>query len=140
MLDVFDVYIDKKKRVWLVDFGLYDTSHTVDRSESAAPSGSGLQSFIQYADPLLFSYAELEQIYRVAMYSKEHSSSPAVTAFPIFRVVESKSGVMLSDAGTYRAPIDVFASEGFSGFMSVIAGAQGQTERSDASSDDDREA
>ena len=43
-IDVFDVYIDNNKRVWVVDINAYNSD-------------------IMVTDPLLFSYPELEDIY-----------------------------------------------------------------------------
>jgi len=117
---------------------------------------SKLLSFVHFTDPLLFTYAELESIYSKFCELKTNVDSSGNSSgslegpyappqrqeqqhaleFPVLKVVESKSEVMLSDAGTYKVPLDVYASNDFqSSFMDILASA-GQEEGDSSSGDE----
>jgi hypothetical protein len=158
-VDSFDVYLDQKDRVWLVDVGIYDVQFLHGRAGPSSGSSSGsmvpsppaegvekskLQAFVHYTDPLLFSYAELESVFEnVTAHQQQQRlgvSSDKFFDFPVLKVVESKGDVMLSDAGTYRVPVDVYASNDFqSSFMDVLANASAAQQGMDGSSSSEDE-
>ena len=86
---VFDCYIDKDQRVWIIDFNLWGTR----------------------TDSLLFSWEELETMKMDinAQYDNENSPSEEIidtTKSPEIRVVDEENEVHHDPLASYRAPID----------------------------------
>lgn len=89
---VFDVYIDKQDRVWLLDFNVW-----------------GKQT-----DPLLFSWDELSSI--ASLESEEQDDSSLENRRPVIRVVETANQIHQDPLASYRAPIDAVDLASMSGF------------------------
>ena len=92
-VDVLDLYIDKKNRVWILDFDVFSSC----------------------TDALLFSWEELDgHVEHAAMSCESQEQRPRnegdqvpVAGEPIMRVVENPSEVFPSPAGAHRGPVDV---------------------------------
>ena len=89
---VFDVYIDKQDRVWLLDFNVW-----------------GKQT-----DPLLFSWDELSSI--ASLEAEEHDALTHDNRRPEIRVVETVNQIHQDPLASYRAPIDAVDLASMSGF------------------------
>ena len=116
---VFDVYVDKKQRVWLIDINVW-ASRT---------------------DTLLFDWTELTQL-------ANHSNSNMLEKLPWMRVVETANLVRADPLASYRAPIDTLhvaskagGSDGelgiFRDFMSLCQRPSRPTGGSSSSDEDD---
>ena len=83
---VFDVYVDKKRRVWLLDLNVW-ASRT---------------------DALLFDWPELTQMATAAAAAAADSSATSnnLLDLPIVRVVETDKQVRPDPLASYKAPID----------------------------------
>jgi len=77
---VFDVYVDQKRRVWLIDINVW-ASRT---------------------DALLFDWAELTQLADNNNNNNNHSND----LLPVMRVVETSKQVRADPLASYKAPID----------------------------------
>ena len=94
---VFDVYVDKNDRVWLIDFNLYHTR----------------------TDALLFTWEEIQSI-------ASSLASLGEESMPKMRIVENENEVHYDPLASYRAPIDTvdlasdqFGSQSFQEFMKL---------------------
>jgi hypothetical protein len=76
---VFDVYVDQKDRVWILDFNCW--SHTTD--------------------PLLFEWRELVSMTSLTVDQDDTEEEP-----PQMRIVETEQQVRHDPLSSYRAPID----------------------------------
>lgn len=83
---VFDCYIDKDHRVWIIDFNVWGTR----------------------TDSLLFTWEELEKMRNGIMDSVDESVNDIIdtTKNPEIRIVDWKNEVHHDPLASYRAPID----------------------------------
>lgn len=111
---VFDVYVDKKHRVYLVDINVFGA----------------------VTDPLLFTWEELEGLRRTRQEEEDE-----VEEIVDFRIIESKQGIRANPLSGYRAPTDLVdhlaGGEGFEAFMEQVK--RDNAAAGDASSDEDDE-
>lgn len=99
--DVMDIYVDKKQRVWLLDFGVFGSS----------------------TDPLLFSWDELFEL--------EPHLNPPVDTTCDFRVILGPSDVFPHTAGASRGPIDLTTVRDPVALMMKLTQSQQQENSSD---------
>ena len=113
LADVMDIYIDKSKRVWIIDFNIF-----------GHPTNS-----------LLFTWEELTQ-----SISKSENIDSDVNISSILRVVESSVDTLSSDTGMSRGPVETteLAFRDFSEFMKVCK-AQNKRHDDDSSIDSNEE-
>ena len=117
--DSVDLYVDKRRRVWIVDFN----------------------PFGEPSSPLLFDWDELLAVYErtaassatttiptsasttvEAWTSTARSATAATTAAHVefdFRIIERKEDALPSPAGASRGPIDVTLAPDFHKFMDI---------------------
>ena len=89
---VFDVYIDKQERVWLLDINVWGSQ----------------------TDALLFSWDDLVSI--ASQETDEHDDSSQENRRPEMRIVETANEIHHDPLASYRAPIDTVDLASMSGF------------------------
>ncbi len=121
---VFDVYIDKNDRVWLIDFNIW-----ADRT-----------------DTLLFSWEEIINITNKVMTNsnsndKNDNDIGKENVYPEIRVVMEDNQVKCDPLSSYRVPIDTvdLASEQFDthSFQEFMAMCQPPSAQSDSEESED---
>jgi len=117
--DALDLYIDRKERVWIIDFN---------------PFGEPTNS-------LLFDWSELVsnsiEFFDKIEVERDDEMDPELDGF--FRVVTSNENTLPDASGSYRGPIDVHLSQDFSQFMDICKKQQQQNETANNSDADDFE-
>ena len=120
---VFDVYIDKNDRVWLIDFNIW-----ADRT-----------------DTLLFSWEEIINITNKVMTNsnsndKNDNDIGKENVYPEIRVVMEDNQVKCDPLSSYRVPIDTvdlaseqFGTHSFQEFMAMCQPPSAQSEDSEDS-------
>lgn len=115
---VFDVYVDKRHRVFLLDINVFGA----------------------VTDPLLFSWEELEQL-RAAKKQEQEQEEQEVEEVVDFRVVESKQGIRANPLSGYRAPTDLVdhlaGGAGFEAFLEQVQRDNAANDDNSSSSDDE---
>jgi hypothetical protein len=118
---VFDVYIDKNHRVWLIDFNVW----------------------AERTDTLLFKWDEILTVDETK-YSAEidpEGNCNVENAYPELRVVMNENEVLYDPLASYRAPIDTvnLASEtmGAHSFQDFMAMCQRPSAMNDSSDEED---
>lgn len=95
---VFDVYVDKHDRVWLIDFNLWSTR----------------------TDALMFTWEELIQLSETQQANEKND-----VGLPEMRIVRNENDVRFDPLASYRAPIDTVAlatdQEGLQSFDDFMA-------------------
>eukprot|EP01036_Dinobryon_divergens_P023655 gene23656-32027_t len=92
---VLDVYIDKRNRIWIIDFNVFG----------------------EPTSPLLFEWTEL-----LPLAENAQNVEDTITAIDLedrFRVIESEADVLSSVSATSRGPIDVHMASEFADFMRI---------------------
>jgi len=99
---VFDVYVDKRHRVFLLDMNVFGA----------------------VTEPLLFSWDELEQLRAARHKQQQDGEQDEVEEVVDFRVVESKQGIRANPLSGYRAPTDLVdhlaGGAGFEAFLEQV--------------------
>lgn len=104
-----DVYIDRKKRVWIVDFNPF-----------GEPSSALL---FEWAELLLLSPANTDLIdagscaEEILTEPKDHPHNTEIDFE--FRIINHQRETFSSTSGTYRGPIDVTLAPDFYKFMEI---------------------
>jgi hypothetical protein len=120
--DVVDLYVDKKKRVWILDFDTFASS----------------------TDPLLFSWEELLEQETppqgaaddAAAAGGQEEERDVIDCNVQFRVIQGPGDVFPHTAGTSRGPIDVTAVSDPVALMMKLTQSQQQDSSSHISSDE----
>mmetsp|Transcript_3511 Transcript_3511/g.4844 ORF Transcript_3511/g.4844 Transcript_3511/m.4844 type:complete len:139 (+) Transcript_3511:738-1154(+) len=112
-IDALDLYIDRKQRVWIIDFN---------------PFGDPTNA-------LLFEWSELialsnNELKRVDDEAGEGSDEGELDEF--FRVVASDQDTLPDASGSYRGPIDVHLSQDFPKFMDICKQQQNDSANDEA--------
>ncbi|DBA00619.1 TPA: hypothetical protein N0F65_007748 [Lagenidium giganteum] len=114
---IFDVYVDKQHRVYLVDINVFG----------------------DVTDPLLFTWEELLELQAEARRKDADDDDEQVVDF---RIVESQQALQANPLSCYRAPVDfvdhLANGAGFDGFLDQVRRDNAAAD-SDSDSDDDTE-
>uniref|UniRef100_A0A7S0KZT8 Cell division cycle protein 123 n=1 Tax=Asterionellopsis glacialis TaxID=33640 RepID=A0A7S0KZT8_9STRA len=98
----FDVYIDKKDRVWLLDFNVWGK-----QTDSLLYDWHELGRFAKNLDEELASQLEIDALDLKHGIEDENDNFVAIQSdFPEFRVVETENEIRQDPLASYRAPID----------------------------------
>lgn len=113
---IFDVYVDKKHRVFLVDINVFG----------------------DVTDPLLFSWDELEQLRAEGVDCRRQDEDDLPPQVVDFRIVESKQGIHANPLSGYRAPTDLVDHlAGGAGFEAFLEQVKRDNAAQDSDSDSD---
>lgn len=113
---VFDVYVDKRHRVFLLDVNVFGA----------------------VTDPLLFSWDELEHLRAARRQQQQDGEQDEHEEVVDFRVVESKQGIRANPLSGYRAPTDLVDHlAGGAGFEAFLEQVQRDNVALDSSDDDE---
>ena len=129
--DALDVYIDKKNRIWIIDFNVF--------GEPTNPLLFEWSELFSYKTRIESHAADIETVFdiineKTSPVSAEENANchDGDCDDDFFRIVESESEVLPSVAATSRGPIDVHMASDFSNFMNICKKQQ-------ASSDDEND-
>jgi hypothetical protein len=135
-----DIYIDRNKRIWIVDFGpfgnptsplMFDWEELTAADNNYVSAAGGGNCVSASSITTTGAHVDEDGTCSDPLSTSNSGNQQTVHDQVEFRIVTSRDAVLTSTAGASRGPIDVAAAPDFHKFMEICRSQQNESDSDD---------